>query len=40
MHIFAVPFRVPRDHVANTRRSEDDVLKIGYEVIQSDTYTN
>jgi len=31
---------VPRDHVANTLRSEDDILKSGYEVIQSDTYTN
>jgi len=26
--------------VANTLRSEDDTLKSGYEVIQSDTYTN
>jgi len=26
--------------VANTLRSEDDVLKSGYEVLQSDTYTN
>ena len=31
---------VPRDHVANTLRSEDDILKSGYEVIQSDTYIN
>ena len=30
---------VPRDHVANTLRSEDDILKSGYEVIQPDTYT-
>ncbi|MFP6636583.1 MAG: hypothetical protein VCB79_11760 [Dehalococcoidia bacterium] len=26
--------------LANTLRSEDDILKSGYEVIQSDTYTN
>ena len=31
---------VPRDHVANTIRSEDDILKSGYKVVQSDTYTN
>ena len=28
------------DHVAHTLRSEDDILKSGYEVIQSDTSTN
>jgi len=26
--------------VATTLRSEDDILKSGYEVLQSDTYTN
>ena len=31
---------VPRDHVANTLRSEDDVLKSGYQVIETDIYTN
>ena len=31
---------VPRDHVANTLRSEDYILKSGYEVFQPDTYTN
>ena len=31
---------VPRDYAANTLRSEDDILKSGYLVVQSDTYTN
>ena len=30
---------VPRDYEANTIRSEDDILKSGYEVVESDTYT-
>jgi hypothetical protein len=31
---------VPRDHVANTLRSEEDVLASGYPIVQADTYTN
>ena len=30
----------PRDHAANTLRSEDDVLKSGFQVIETDIYTN
>ena len=31
---------VPRDYEVNAIRSEDDILNSGYEVIESDTYTN
>ncbi len=30
---------VPRDYEANALRSEDDILKSGYQVVESDTYT-
>ncbi len=31
---------VPRDYEANALRSEEDITKSGYQVVQSDTYTN
>jgi len=31
---------VPRDYEVNAIRSEEDILNSGYEVIESDTYTN
>ena len=31
---------VPRDYEPNTIRSEEDILASGFEVTQSDTYTN
>jgi hypothetical protein len=31
---------VPRDYEVNSIRSEEDILESGYELIQSDTYTN